>query len=172
MSDRDDPKDDLKQGLGLLWRAARKTATGLRQDLDRTQMGRALDDAGRELVRAASNVVGRLGDELKKRQVPGAEYEREEREGREEQVAFDPEHPPDGGAPLRERHRSAYARDAQDTQDTQDTQDARETQGTQDAHGKRSGRGGVRIALDDDDTRKRDEGYGGPDGGRGDGRDG
>jgi hypothetical protein len=66
--DPDDAKDDLKQGLGLLWRAARKAATVVRKDLDRTNVGRAIDDAGRELVRAASNVVGRLGAELKKAQ--------------------------------------------------------------------------------------------------------
>jgi hypothetical protein len=64
--DRDDPKEDLKQGLSLLWRAARKTAVDLRKDLDRTSVGKAIDDAGRELVRAASNVVGRLGAELSK----------------------------------------------------------------------------------------------------------
>ncbi|HTN91618.1 MAG TPA: hypothetical protein VL242_48455 [Sorangium sp.] len=64
--DRDDPKEDLKQGLSLLWRAARKTAVDLRKDLDRTSVGKAVDDAGRELVRAASNVIGRLGAELSK----------------------------------------------------------------------------------------------------------
>lgn len=64
--DRDDPKEDLKQGLSLLWRAARKTAVDLRKDIDRTSVGKAIDDAGRELVRAASNVVGRLGAELSK----------------------------------------------------------------------------------------------------------
>src|SRR5262245_57193340 len=67
--DRDeDAREDLKQGLGLLWRAARKTAGEIRKDLDRSDVGKALDDAGRELVRAASNVVGRLGAELKKAQ--------------------------------------------------------------------------------------------------------
>ncbi|WP_437569940.1 MULTISPECIES: hypothetical protein [unclassified Sorangium] len=80
--DRDDPKDDLKQGLSLLWRAARKTAVDLRKDLDRTSVGKAIDDAGRELVRAATNVVGRIGAELSKG--PPAAPPREER--------------PDGGA--------------------------------------------------------------------------
>ncbi len=68
--DRDDPKEDLKQGLSLLWRAARKTAVDLRKDIDRTSVGKAIDDAGRELVRAASNVVGRLGAELSKEPPP------------------------------------------------------------------------------------------------------
>jgi AAA ATPase domain len=70
-SDRDgDPKEDLKQGLSLLWRAARKTAEDIRKDLDRTDVGKAIDDAGRELVRAATNVVGRIGVELGKIQQP------------------------------------------------------------------------------------------------------
>jgi len=96
MSDRDDDaKENLKQGLGLLWRAARKTAGGLRQELDRTNVGRTLDDAGRELLRATTNVVSRLGVELKKMQTP---------EGPQEAEA-NPEHPPDGGAPLHERNK-------------------------------------------------------------------
>ena len=110
MSDRDDPKDDLIQGLGLLWRAARKTATTLRKDLDRTNVGRALDDAGREMVRAATNVVGRVNDELKKRQgaVPGSDQRPEARtdaNANADADAADAEHPPDGGAPLRERQK-------------------------------------------------------------------
>ena len=112
MSDRDDPKDDLIQGLGLLWRAARKTAKTLRKDLDRTNVGRALDDAGREMVRAATNVVGRVGDELKKRQgtVPGWDQRPEARTDAEAEA--DAEHPPDGGAPLWERQKPpAGARD-------------------------------------------------------------
>src|SRR5581483_9536667 len=60
----DDPKEDLRQGLGLLWRAARKVAGDVRKELDRSDVGRTLDDAGREIARAASNVIDRLGSEL------------------------------------------------------------------------------------------------------------
>lgn len=74
--DRGDPKEDLKQGLSLLWRAARKTAGELRKDLDRTSVGKVIDDAGRELVRAASNVVGRIGAELSKGHQPPAPPEK------------------------------------------------------------------------------------------------
>jgi hypothetical protein len=91
--DRDDPKEDLKQGLGLLWRAARKTAGEIRKDLDRSDVGKAIDDAGRELVRAASNVVGFIGSELKKAQPPEPDYT----------DAPDREQPPDGGPPAAER---------------------------------------------------------------------
>jgi hypothetical protein len=95
--DQDDAKGDLKQGLGLLWRAARKTATDIRKDLDRSNVGRAIDDAGRELVRAASNVVGFIGTELKKVQPPEPDYaDRRENEP-----------PPDGGPPPEERNRPA-----------------------------------------------------------------
>jgi hypothetical protein len=76
--DRGDPKEDLKQGLSLLWRAARKTAGELRKDLDRTSVGKVIDDAGRELVRAASNVVGRIGAELNKGQPPASSEDRRE----------------------------------------------------------------------------------------------
>ncbi|MCC6555403.1 MAG: hypothetical protein IT372_20775 [Polyangiaceae bacterium] len=93
--DRDDPKDDLLQGLGLLWRAARKTATVIRKDLDRSNVGKAIDDAGRELVRAATNVVGFIGSELKKVQPPEPDYA----DRREDEA------PPDGGPPPEERNR-------------------------------------------------------------------
>lgn len=93
--DRGEAKDDLKEGLGLLWRAARKTATEIRKDLDRSSVGKAVDDAGRELVRAASNVVGFLGAELKKVQPPAPD----DADGR------DREAPPDGGPPPEERNR-------------------------------------------------------------------
>jgi hypothetical protein len=96
-----DPKEDLKQGLGLLWRAARKTAGELRRDLDRTSMGRALDDAGRELVRAASNVVGRLGVELSKVQPPApGNAARQDRDvAREGEPEAPPKRPPAGPTP-------------------------------------------------------------------------
>jgi hypothetical protein len=72
--DRGDPRDDFKQGLSLLWRAARQTADDIRKDLDRTDVGKAIDDAGRELYRAATHVVGRIGAELGKVQPPPPRY--------------------------------------------------------------------------------------------------
>jgi hypothetical protein len=61
---KDDPAQELKQGLTHLWRAARGAATGLKKEIDRTDMGKALDDAGREFARAAVNVVDRLAVEV------------------------------------------------------------------------------------------------------------
>jgi hypothetical protein len=60
------PADQVKEGLGLLWSAARQAAGGIREELDRTQVGKSIDDAGRELGRAVTNVATRLGAELKK----------------------------------------------------------------------------------------------------------
>lgn len=69
-SETDDAKQHFKQGMGLLFRAAREAATGFKKELDRAQIGKSLDDAGRELARAATNVVGRIEKEIKKVQ-PG-----------------------------------------------------------------------------------------------------
>lgn len=66
----EDAKDHFKQGIGLLWRAAREAATGFKKELNRAGVAKVIDDAGREFTRAASNVVERLGEEIKKVQ-PG-----------------------------------------------------------------------------------------------------
>jgi hypothetical protein len=96
--DTEDPKDQLKQGLGMLFRAARgaatsikrevdrsgvgKTldgagraargaATSIKREVDRSGVGKTLDDAGREIARAANNVIGRIGSEIQKAQRGG-----------------------------------------------------------------------------------------------------
>jgi hypothetical protein len=75
-----EPTAQARQGLGLLWRAARGAVRGLRHELDDSKFGRTLDDAtrtvgdaGQELVRAAENVAGRVSAELQK---AGFEVER------------------------------------------------------------------------------------------------
>jgi len=52
------------QGLGLLALGASEAAGALRKELDKSNLGRSIDDAGRELLRAANNVVSRLGTEV------------------------------------------------------------------------------------------------------------
>lgn len=92
MSDRDDdPAEQLKQGLGLLFRAARGAASGIRREMDRSKLGRSIDDAGRELVRAATNVVSRIGSELQKSAPPHAD-ERSVPDDRASDDARAPEH--------------------------------------------------------------------------------
>lgn len=75
MASRDeDPRKQLFQGLGLLWKAARGAATEVQKELDKSNVGKAIDDAGRELGRAVENVVTRIGAELKKVQPPEPDY--------------------------------------------------------------------------------------------------
>lgn len=64
-------KEHLKVGLGHMWRAAREAARfvqqeagGLRRDASRRSVTRTIDDAGREVARAANNVADRIGDEI------------------------------------------------------------------------------------------------------------
>ena len=61
---KDDPTEELKQGLTHLWRAARGVGREVKKEVERTDIGKALDDAGRELVRAAANVVDRIAEEV------------------------------------------------------------------------------------------------------------
>jgi hypothetical protein len=77
----EDPKVALVKGLGLLWRAARSAASGIKKEVEDTDWGKTIDDAGREVVRATSNVVNRIGSELRK--VGGAP---ETGDGRDEQT--------------------------------------------------------------------------------------
>lgn len=69
--DRDDrneqaerAKTHLVQGLGHLFRAATMAATGIKKELDRTDVGKQVEVAGREIYRAANNVVSRFGTEM------------------------------------------------------------------------------------------------------------
>jgi hypothetical protein len=61
---KDDPTEELKQGLTHLWRAARSVGREVKKEVERTDIGKALDDAGREFVRAAANVVDRIAEEV------------------------------------------------------------------------------------------------------------
>jgi hypothetical protein len=72
-NEKEDPAEQFKQGLGLLWRAARGAAVGVKREMDKTDLGRSIEDAGRELARAATNVVGRISSEIGKR--PGKPWE-------------------------------------------------------------------------------------------------
>ena len=61
---KDDPAEELKQGLTHLWKAARGVAAEVQKEARRTDIGKAVDDAGREFVRAAANVVDRIAGEM------------------------------------------------------------------------------------------------------------
>ncbi|MDC3954519.1 hypothetical protein [Polyangium jinanense] len=69
--DRDDRNEQserarthLVQGLGHLFRAATMAASGIKKELDRSDVGKQVEVAGREIYRAANNVVSRLGTEI------------------------------------------------------------------------------------------------------------
>lgn len=68
---KDDPAAELRQGLSHLWKAARGAAAGVKKEVERTDLGKALDDAGREFVRAAANVVDRIAHEVDAVTKPG-----------------------------------------------------------------------------------------------------
>jgi hypothetical protein len=68
---KEDPAAELKQGLTHLWRAARGVATEVKKEVDRTDIGKAIDDASREFVRAAANVVDRIAGEVDHLTKPG-----------------------------------------------------------------------------------------------------
>jgi hypothetical protein len=61
---KDDPAEELRQGLTHLWKAARGVATEVKKEVERTDFGKELSGAGREFVRAAANVVDRIADEV------------------------------------------------------------------------------------------------------------
>jgi hypothetical protein len=61
---KDDPAEELRQGLTHLWKAARGVATEVKKEVERTDFGKELSGAGREFVRAAANVVDRIAEEV------------------------------------------------------------------------------------------------------------
>jgi hypothetical protein len=76
MSDKrdedEDPGKQLVQGLGMLFKAATGAAKSVKKELDKTDVGKAFEDAGREFARAASSVAERVSAEIsgKKRSEP------------------------------------------------------------------------------------------------------
>ncbi len=72
--DSDDVTDNVKQGFGLLWKAARKAASGVRKEVTATAVSKTLEDAGREIARAATNVAEKVGSEFKKIQPKDPKY--------------------------------------------------------------------------------------------------
>ena len=75
---KEDPAEELKQGLTHLWKAARGVASGVKKEVERTDFGKELSGAGREFVRAAANVVDRIADEvtdLTRQKKPGERHD-------------------------------------------------------------------------------------------------
>jgi len=51
------PGEAFKQGLGLLWKAAKSTADELKKEVDKGRVGGALSQAGQELENAATQAA-------------------------------------------------------------------------------------------------------------------
>ena len=85
---REDPAAELRQGLSHLWKAARVVASGVKKEVERTDLGKAIDDASREFVRAAANVVDRIAHEVDEIAKPGKRPD-------------EPPPPPEGAAPTK-----------------------------------------------------------------------
>ena len=79
-------KQHFVQGVGLLFRAATEAAEGFRKGIDKTDVGKQLDVAGRELYRAANHVVSRLGTEI----FFGPDKDKEKKGGDEKKSDDDP----------------------------------------------------------------------------------
>ncbi len=60
------PSDDLKEGLSLLFRAARGAAQEVSREIDVTKVEQAINTGARELARAIENVGKSLNSELEK----------------------------------------------------------------------------------------------------------
>jgi len=131
---KDDPTEELKQGLSHLWKAARGMGREVKKEVERTDFGKALDDAGREFVRAAANVVDRIADE-----VGDLAKQRKPDERREGGAPSEPAPPKDeqGGASTAPPH---------DDDEFDGVKPKPKDPGAQD--------GGFRISVDGDDKKK------------------
>src|SRR5262249_8353599 len=107
--------------------AARGAAAGVKKEVERTDIGKAVDEAGKELVRAAANVVNRIADEVSDLTNPTKPGETQQRQGQ----------PPPPGAPP--------AKDEEEDEFDGVKPKPRE-------QGK--GEPGVRISVDDDEKKK------------------
>lgn len=70
----DDPTENVKQGLGLLWKAAKKVAKDVRKDVNVANVSNTIEEAGREIARAATNVAEKVGEEIDKIRPKEPEY--------------------------------------------------------------------------------------------------
>ncbi len=80
-----EPVKQLAEGIGMLLKAAKGAAKGLKKELDKTSVGKVFEDAGREFARAATNVVDQVSAEIsgKKKHESHAPPPHEHHEGAE-----------------------------------------------------------------------------------------
>lgn len=59
-----DPFDKAKSSLGEAWKTAKTVATDMKKEIEKAGIPKTIDDAGREIARAATHVATQLGAEL------------------------------------------------------------------------------------------------------------
>ena len=62
--EEDEPVKQLAEGIGMLLKAAKGAAKGLKKELDKTTVTKVFEDAGREFARATTNVVEQVSAEI------------------------------------------------------------------------------------------------------------
>lgn len=129
--DTDDVGENVKEGLGLLWKAAKQAAKDVKREVTATTVSKTLEDAGREVARAATNVAEKLGSEIKK---------------------ITPKDP-DWAGPDDERMKPPYDQDA--PADAAPGDDHPDKPAPAKPKGPTPSDPGFRIAVDDDDERRR-----------------
>jgi hypothetical protein len=89
----EEPAKQFAEGIGMLFKAAKGAAKGIKKELDRSNVGKAFEDAGREFARAATNVVEHVSAEISGKKRPESQPPpTPEREG----VGFTPPKEHDG----------------------------------------------------------------------------
>ncbi|MEZ4302629.1 MAG: hypothetical protein R3B70_47320 [Polyangiaceae bacterium] len=78
--DSDDAGENVKQGLGLIWKAAKKVAKDVKKDVTATTVSRTIEDAGREIARAATNVAEKVSSEIDKIRPKEPDYAKDDDE--------------------------------------------------------------------------------------------
>lgn len=69
-AEREEPAKQFAEGIGMLFKAAKGAAAGIKKELDKTNVGKAFEDAGREFARAATNVVEHVSAEISGKKRP------------------------------------------------------------------------------------------------------
>jgi hypothetical protein len=123
----EEPAKQFAEGIGMLFKAAKGAAKGIKKELDRTNVGKAFEDAGREFARAATNVVEHVSAEISGKKRPQSQPPPPEQEG--------------VGAAVPREHADA---DADEFDGVTPKKPAGPTPGDP----------GFRIAVDDDDEKK------------------
>lgn len=59
-----DPLDKAKSSLEDAWKAAKNVASDMKKEIEKAGLPKTIDDAGREIARAATSVATHLGAEL------------------------------------------------------------------------------------------------------------